>query len=75
MLRRAEVEDGGEDALVVFDANVLALFHSCDVLAADACGVTDLVTRDVQAATFGAEDAAEMPVGGAKIHCGDVLLG
>ena len=59
---RAEVKDGGEDALVVFYANVLAMTDSRVVTTADACGIANLIAGDVQAVTFGFQMGAQLSV-------------
>ena len=51
--------DGGDDALIVFYAHVLAMTYSSDVTAADACDLTDLIACDVQAATFSTQYGAK----------------
>ena len=58
----AEVDDGGEDALVVFYANILAMTDSRVVTAADACDFAYLIAGDVQAVTFGLQMGAELSV-------------
>ena len=60
--RRAEVEDGGEDALVVFYANILAMTYSRVVATAETCGLANLIAGDVQAVTFGLKMGAELSV-------------
>ena len=62
------MKDGGEDALVVFYANILAMTNSRVVAAADACGLANLIAGDVQAVTFGFQMGAELSVACAKIH-------
>ena len=56
------MEDGGEDALVVFYANILAMTHSRVVTTADACNFAYLIAGDVQAVTFGLQMGAELSV-------------
>ena len=58
----AEVDDGVEDALVVFYANILAKTDSRVVAAADACDFAYLIAGDVQAVTFGLQMGAELSV-------------
>ena len=60
--------DGGEDALVVFQAYVLALANGGYMIATDGRYRKDLVAGDVKAAAFGAQTAAELLVTGAKVH-------
>ena len=62
------MDDGGEDALVVFYANILAMTDSRVVAAADACGLANLIAGDLQAVTFGLQMGAELSVACAKIH-------
>lgn len=66
--------DRGEDALVVFDANVLALTDGREVTAADACCGANLIAGDVQATAFGTEEVAEVLVALTKMHCLLVFL-
>lgn len=54
-----EPADGGNDALIVFYTNVLAMTNSRDVTAADACDLTYLISCDVQAATFSTQYGAK----------------
>ena len=56
------MDDGGEDALVVFNTNILALSDSRVVTAADACNLANLIAGDVQAVTFGLQMGAELSV-------------
>lgn len=51
----SQMTDGVDDALVVFDANVLAMSNSRVVTATDSRNVTYLFARDVQAMTFSTE--------------------
>ena len=62
------MDDGGEDALVVFYANILAMTYSRVVAAADTCDFANLIAGDVQAVTFGFQMGAELSVACAKIH-------
>ena len=56
------MDDGGEDALVVFYANILAMTYSRVVAAADTCDFAYLIAGDVQAVTFGLQMGAELSV-------------
>ena len=58
----AEVDDGGEDALVGFDLDILAVTHSRDVGGVNACNLENLVPRDVQATTFGTQECSELSI-------------
>jgi len=71
--RWAEVKDGGEDALVVFYANILAMTNSRVVTTAETCGLANLIAGDVQAVTFGFEYSTELLIPLTKIHCFDDL--
>ena len=66
--------DSSEDALVVFDANVLALTDGREVTATDACCGANLIAGDVQATTFSTEEVAEVLVAWTKLHCWLVVL-
>ena len=72
--RRREFVDGGENALVVFNANVLAMTDGREITATDTCCGANLIAGDVQAATFGAEEVAEVLVALTKLHCLLVFL-
>ena len=54
-----ESADGGDDALIVFYTNVLAMTNRREIAAADACYLTDLIARDVQAATFSTQNSTK----------------
>ena len=60
--------DGGEDALVVFNANVLAKTDGREIPAADACNGADLIAGDVQTTAFGTEEVTEMLVALTNLH-------
>ena len=71
--RRAEVKDGGEDALVIFYANILAMTYSRLEMGVHSGKFYDVVSCDVQTTAFGFEYSTELLIPLTKIHCFDDL--
>ena len=69
----AEVDDGGEDALVVFYANILAMTNSRLEMGVHSGDFYDVVSCDVQTTAFGFEYSTELLIPLTKIHCFDDL--
>ncbi len=63
------MDDGSEDALVVFYANVLAMTYSRLEMGVHSGDFYDVVSCDVQTTAFGFQMGAELLIPLTKIHC------